>query len=124
MFAGVCSAHELEKYDMVIAQAEGWPTEVDWRVFIERVIDLRDYLQRIIDDVDEDWQPVQRGNSDHRDRRPISLPLAEDAQALADRPRKESVLWKSLMNDIACHGSLHVAGVLGQYENFNTRLPG
>ena len=107
---------------MVIALAEGWPTEVDWGVFIQRVIGLRDYLQRIIDDVDDDWQRVQDESGHPANHQ--QLPLVEDPQVLSDRPRKESVLWKSLMNDIARGGSLHVAGISGQYENFETRLPG
>lgn len=122
VFAGVCSAHDLEKYDMGIALAEGWPTEVDWRVFIQRVVDLSGYIQSIIDDVDEEWRPLQTD-----DTMPVEhqqLRLVEDPQLLAHRPRKESVLWKSLMNTIARRGSLHTAGILGQYGNFGKLLPG
>lgn len=122
VFAGVCSAHEVEKYDMVVALAEGWPTDIDWRVFIQRVIALRSYLQSITDDVDEDWQPVAGTNTEAVDHQQI--PLVEKPQVLAARPRKESVIWKRIVNDVARRGTLHMAGTLGQYGNFDRVLPG
>ena len=107
---------------MVMALAEGWPTNVDWKIFIKRVIALQSYLQRIIDDVDEDWQPVAGANTETIGHEQI--PLVEDPQVLAARPRKESVIWKRLVNDIARHGRLHMAGALGQYGSFDRTLPG
>ena len=122
VFAGVCSAHELEKYDMVMALAEDWPTSVDWTVFITRIIALQSYLQRIVDDVDEEWQPEVDADEETINHQQISL--VENPQALAARPRKESVIWKRLVNDIARRGRLHMAGALGQYGNFDRVLPG
>ena len=122
VFAAVCSAHEFENYEITIALAEGWPTDVDWRVFIQRVIALRGYLRRIIDDVDEDWQPVS--NTDAIPAKHHQTPLMEDPQVLVDRPRKESVVWKRLINDIARRGRLHMAAPLEHYVNFDKCLPG
>ena len=122
MFAAVCAAHELEKYDMVIALAEDWPTDVDWKVFIQRVIALRGYLQSIIDDVDEDWKPVSHTDSNSVNYHQI--PLVENPHVLVDRPRKESVVWKRLVNGIARRGRLHISGPLEHYGDFDKSLPG
>ena len=122
VFAAVCSAHEFENYKITIALAEGWPTDVDWRVFIQRVIALQAYLQSIIDDVDEDWKLAPDTGPNPGNHREILL--VENPQLLVDRPRKESVVWKAIVNDIARRGRLHISGPLVHYGDFDRCQPG
>lgn len=121
VFSAVCARHDFEKTELVIALAEGWPTHINWEGFIKRVIDVGPELQRIINDVDEDWQPLKDGAKPIKH---VKQPLDEDPQALAERPRKESFLWKSIVNDITARGSLAMAGINGQYMDFDKKLPG
>ena len=122
VFSDVCVRHNVEKTDSVIGAAEGWPRNVDWEVFIQRVIKLQPQLQRIVDDVDEEWQPP----NDDSTKRVVheQKSLDEDPQALAKRPRKESFLWKSLVNSVARRGALYVSGINGQMDEYEKRLPG
>ena len=106
---------------MVLAAAQGWPLRVNWSLFIRRVIDLRPQLQRIIDDVDEEWQPRDR-SADIPKR--VKLSVDEDLEALSKRPRKESWVWKSFINDVITKGPLYAVGIDGQWGNFERKLPG
>lgn len=121
-FSSVCSTHDAEKTDLVLAEVNGWPKDVDWKVFIQRAITLRPQLQRIIDDVDEDWRPPLHNGSELPKRE--EQPLEEIPEALAKRPRKESRIWKSLVNDILSNGYVFMTGVLGQWSDFENKLPG
>ena len=121
VFSHVCARHEAEKTDPVLAAAQGWPLEVNWALFIRRVIGLRPQFQRIIDDVDEEWQP--RHTIAAIPKR-VKLSVVEDLQALMKRPRKESWVWKSFINDVISKGPLYAAGIDGQWGNFERKLPG
>ena len=107
---------------MVIAEAQGWPTNVDWELFIYRAVDLGPQLQRIIDDVDENWQPLPDDAPEPPKREKQSL--KEVPELLAKRPRKESRIWKSLVNDILNNGHVFMSGVNGQWSDFENKLPG
>ena len=106
----------------MVALAEGWPRDIDWECMIERVFAIRPELQRLVDDVDEEWQPAYDENAEavvHK-----LQCLQEDPEALAARPRKENILWKSVTNDIIRYGSLYMSGLTGQFRALEKKLPG
>lgn len=121
-FSDVCAAHRAEMSDIAMIQNKGWPKDIDWELFVHRAIHLRTQLERIIMDIDEDWQP-HRGDSPPKPPR-VKLSLVEDLDALAHRPRKESWVWKSLINDVISDGPLYTVGINGQWGNFERKLPG
>ena len=121
-FAAVCYQHEQEVGQEVNLPAYnptpgGWPLVIDWQVFIARVIGAQVHLQRILDDVDENWSP-------NREHPRVPRDLREDSNRLALRPRKESYFWKAITNDILKHGSRYVFGVKGQMMTYERTKPG
>ena len=74
--SSVCYLHEKEldreldplAYDPVLG---GWPENIDWQEIPHRVIRLQDYLQRIVEDTDHEWQTSSRSKRTVR-------PLEED----------------------------------------------
>ena len=122
LMSAICHLHERETHrevNMVAYHAPpaGWPTVIDWKTFPERVLWIKEHLQRMINDIDEEWQ---RSNSPKRKVKPLD----EDAHKLILRPRKENYFWKSITNDIIRHGFRHVDKIDGRMEIVYTTKPG
>lgn len=118
----VCYRHEHERdqeldplaYDPT---AWGWPETINWNAIPQRVVCLKDHLQRIIDDVDEEWQNASRLGR-------TTGPLSEDPDLLTIRPRKENFFWKAITNDIIVHGLRYIKDLGGQTEIYKRTKPG
>lgn len=118
----VCSLHERERdrelhplaYDPT---AWGWPETIKWRRIPQRVVSLVDHIQRIVDDVDEEWQTSSQFKR-------IERSLEEDANLLVVRPRKENFFWKAITNDVIAHGLRYIKDLGGQTEIYKRTKPG
>ena len=120
--SAVCHRHEQEldqeldplAYDPAPG---GWPESIDWNAIPRRVVAMKDYLQRIADDVDEEWQKPLLS------KRPVRS-LEEDCASLLTRPRTESFFWKAITNEIIVHGFRYVKDLDGQTEIYKRTKPG
>lgn len=74
-----------------------------------RVEALRDHLQAIVDDVDEDFVPDG---------------ARMDAEDDEHRPRKHSEFWQYVRKSVKEHGSRKAAGIREQLGNFSKTQPG
>ena len=120
-FTSVCHLHEREldreihpdSYDPI---TRGWPQIIDWKMIPHRVLLLREYLQGIIDDIDQQWTYPSSCK--------LTRSLDEDPKQLRLHPRTESYFWKAITNDIIRFGHHHVWGIDGQTATFERTQPG
>ena len=105
-----------------LARKCGWPTYIDWAALSQRVYALQEWLQRIVDDVDEDFLP---GNERIVE---VDTPEEDDAKddvkLLATRPRKGSAFWREVVRSVRRTGSMRATGVGGQMATFSKTQPG
>ena len=122
VISAVCHRHERELDQELDPLAynptlRGWPEIIDWKAIPHRVISMKDSLQRIADDVDEEWQ-----------RSPLSKrhvkSLEEDSALLTTHPRTESFFWKAITNEIIVNGLRYVKDLDGQTEIYKRTKPG
>ncbi|KAH9924827.1 RTC4-like domain-containing protein [Amylocystis lapponica] len=113
-FVGVCQRHRFESHQVPHAQQMGWPVEIDWERVGPRVEALRDQLEEIVRDVDEEFLPgAHRRDEDE-----------EDEDRYAGCPRKGSIFWRDVVKSVRKTGSRQTAGVRGQFASFSKTQPG
>ena len=120
--SAVCHRHEQELDQELDPLAynpalRGWPEIIDWKAIPHRVVSMKDVLQRIADDVDEEWQSPPLA------RRHVKS-LEENPALLTTRPRTESFFWKAITNDIVKNGLRYVKDLDGQTEIYKRTKPG
>lgn len=120
-FTAVCQQHEKEvdretHPDMYDPIPGNWPQVIDWKAIPDRVRSFKDYLQRIIYDVDNHW--IYPSSCQ------LARPLNEDPEQLALHPRIHSYFWKAMTNDIILFGQRYVWGIDGQTTTFARTQPG
>ena len=122
VMSAVCYLHEKEldreldplAYDPALG---GWPESIDWKKIPHRVIRMQECLQRIVEDIDHEWQTSSPSKRTVR-------PLEEDLDLLAIHPRTESYFWKGITNDIIVHGLRYIKDLDGQTEIYKRTKPG
>lgn len=122
VISDVCHRHEQERdreldplaYDPAPG---GWPESIDWKAIPHRVASLTDYIQRIVDDIDNEWQRPLLS------KRAVKS-LDENRDLLAIHPRTESYFWKAITNDVIVHGSRYIHDLDGQTEIYKRTKPG
>ena len=106
----VCQRHRFERNWVPRARKRGWPTTIDWNALSGRIVRLRNHLQAIVDDVDEEFAPEVSG-------------VVAGASG-SGRPRKENKFWEEVVKNVKQQGSRWTTGVRGQFQHFNKTQPG
>lgn len=103
-FIAVCQRHRFESQILPEAEQKGWPKTIDWAKVGGRVEAMRDSLQTLINDRDDNdggeffWA--------------------------TGGPRSKCVFWRDVLSEVKQKGSRAVAGVRGQFANFEKTQPG
>jgi hypothetical protein len=92
------------------AEKKGWPKVIEWTELGERVQKMEGELWTLIEDPGDD-NSNDEAAEDRRNRR-------------RNGPRSKCVFWKEVMKEIKNKGSRAVAGVRGQFANFEKTQPG
>lgn len=112
-FVTVCQRHRFESEILPEAETKGWPKTIDWEELGERIARMKWDLQIIIDD------PGDAG---------INLEGEEEQDLMTSfvgkGPRVKCVFWREAVKAIKTRGSRAVAGVKGQYLDFEKIQPG
>ncbi|KAI0741663.1 RTC4-like domain-containing protein [Daedaleopsis nitida] len=106
-YVAVCQRHRFERNWIPRARDKGWPTKIRWEKLAKRITRLKDVLQAIVDDVDEDFAPA----------------LSRESGS-SRRARKENEFWQEAVINVRQHGSRQTAGARGQFMHFNKTQPG
>ncbi|TCD71775.1 hypothetical protein EIP91_003118 [Steccherinum ochraceum] len=126
VYAHVCARHAFEAEHIPEAEKNGWPTSIQWSELRDRVGKLRDQLQAIIEDVDEEFDP-KRQKAEDMETITEETELGEneeDEELQLVRPRKGSVFWRDVVQNVKKEGSRQASGVRGQFSNFEKTQPG
>lgn len=108
-FIAVCQRHRFETKILPEAEAKGWPKSIEWTKLEGRVSRMKDILQRLIED------PVLESDDDDDD-------IFGDAEPRG--PKAGCIFWKEVIKEVKQKGSRAVAGVRGQFANFEKTQPG
>ncbi|KAJ3555497.1 hypothetical protein NM688_g2547 [Phlebia brevispora] len=120
VFVSVCQRHRFESVQIPLAKKRGWPTHIDWTGLGGRVRRLRNKLQRIVDDVDEDCLQRQAEDDEEGDEKDA----ADDLELLETCPRKGSAFWKEVIKAFRKKGGRQASSVRGQMTSFSKTQPG
>lgn len=86
---------------------------------------MRYYLQRIVDDVDEDFLPGhERQRHDDEADENLALDAEDDEDLLETRPRKGSAFWREVVRSVKKKGARKAAGMRAQMTSFAKTQPG
>ncbi|GJE91289.1 hypothetical protein PsYK624_074380 [Phanerochaete sordida] len=124
VFVNVCQRHRFESHQIPLAQRRGWPTRIDWAKLAMRVRQLKHHLQRIVDDVDEEFIPGNERSADDSETDDLDADAVDDKNLLTSRPRKGSAFWKEVVKSVRKKGARKAAGVRGQMTSFTKTQPG
>lgn len=121
-FVTVCQRHRFESQILPEAEKKGWPKTIEWNKVANRVMRMKNVLRTIIEDpgdndvgrteeVEDDWE-VPHGN-----KRTSKFRKQKG-------PKANSIFWNEVIQEIKAKGSRAVAGVRGQFANFEKAQPG
>ncbi|KAJ6553954.1 RTC4-like domain-containing protein, partial [Mycena vulgaris] len=109
VFAAVCHRHALESETIPEAEAQGWPTNINWEALKVRVLEMENDLEQILADRDDEEKETQRYEFQ---------PESEKT------PRMRCVFWEDLLRALKAEGPKSVKGLQAQFTNFEKTQPG
>jgi hypothetical protein len=107
IFISVCQRHRFENEILPEAEKRRWPKSIEWGKVRGRVEKMKGFLKSLIT------------NSGHKD--PDEKYSDFEGRKL---PRDMSFFWQEVMKEVERKGSRFVAGVQGQFANFEKTQPG
>lgn len=107
VFITVCQRHRFETQILPEAEAKGWPKSIEWTKLEGRVSAMKDILKELIED------PAVELDADDPDD------IFGDSS-----PKTKCIFWKEVIKEVKQKGSRAVAGVRGQFANFEKTQPG
>jgi hypothetical protein len=110
VYVAVCKRHRFESHQVPLANAKGWPTQIDFSVLKDRVEALRDDLEALI------LNRYPNTPSDDSDD--------SSSNGSGIHPRSKSVFWRELIRDVKAKGTRAMASAKGQFANFDKLQPG
>lgn len=117
VFVTVCQRHRFESQILPEAERKGWPKTIEWMKVANRVMKMKNVLQALIDDpgdsnmgerIEDDWE----------------IPFSDKRTRKQKGPKANSIFWNEVIQEIKEKGSRVVAGVRGQFANFEKAQPG
>ncbi|KIM88166.1 hypothetical protein PILCRDRAFT_814082 [Piloderma croceum F 1598] len=110
-FIAVCQRHRFESVKLPEAERKKWPLVIKFEEVRRRVERMKDSLEAIILDKDEngwDSDSDEDGTDEEKEK----------------GPRGKSVFWKEIVKEVKKKGSRAVVGVSGQFASFEKTQPG
>ena len=107
----MCQRHRFESETLPEAERKGWPKVIEWTALGERVQKMKKELQALIDDPGDE---IESGDE---------CKVEDDGDG-EQGPRSKCVFWKEVIKEVKKKGSRAVAGVRGQFANFEKTQPG
>ncbi|KAJ6467946.1 RTC4-like domain-containing protein, partial [Mycena vulgaris] len=90
----VCHRHALESETIPEAEAQGWPTNINWEALKVRVLEMENDLEQIL------------------------------ADRVRKTPRMRCIFWEDLLRALKAEGPKSVKGLQAQFTNFEKTQPG
>lgn len=115
VFIGVCQRHRFESETLPEGERRGWPKVIKWKDLGGRIEGMKDELAALIADGKNDVEMSNSGNKGKQH---------DESEETEGGPRSRSVFWQEVMEDVKKKGSRAVAGVRGQFANFEKSQPG
>jgi hypothetical protein len=106
LYVLVCERHKFESKWMPTAQAQGWPTHIDFVDVRHRVEGLQSHLQSIVDSIIESQSGVTSKAS------------------ASGRKYSRSTFWEDIMGSRRGMGAKAADGVNAQFSSFEKTRPG
>lgn len=127
IFVTVCQRHRFESQILPEAERKGWPKKIEWSKVANRILKMRSILQAIIEDSDKTKAGGGVGWSESDDEDGWEIPFRNmKSKKTRDQrgPRASSIFWNEVIQEIKTNGLRVVAGVRGQFANFEKAQPG
>ncbi len=123
VFVTACQRHRFESQILPEAKRKGWPKTVDWKAVAKRVINMKAALEALVDDPGDMVKRDVSGIRDaEREKDEWEVPYGKGRRK--NGPKENSIFWNEVMEEVKQKGSRAVAGVRGQFENFEKAQPG
>ena len=122
VFVTACQRHRFESQILPEAERKGWPKTVDWKAVAKRVVYMKAALEALVDDPgDMAKGPIRDVGREEEDE--WEVPYGQGKRK-NNGPKGDSIFWNEVMEEVKQKGSRAVAGVRGQFENFEKAQPG
>jgi hypothetical protein len=120
VFVTACQRHRFESQILPEAERKGWPKTVDWKAVAKRVVNMKAALEALVNDPGDVTKGTIRDPGREKDE--WEVPYGQEKRK--NGPKKNSIFWNEVMEEVKQKGSRAVAGVRGQFENFEKAQPG
>ncbi|KAF8998612.1 RTC4-like domain-containing protein [Cyathus striatus] len=107
VFGVVCQRHRFESQVLPLAEANGWPQEIDWQSLPKRIQKMKSHLNALIRDT-------------HKSQKECTIKSAR----CTPTPRSKCIFWIEIMEQIKKKGSRAVSGMREQFATFEKTQPG
>ena len=126
IFVTVCQRHRFESQILPEAERKRWPKKIEWSKVANRIMKMRSVLHAIIEDPGETKAGGGVGWSEEdEDGWEIPFRNMKSNKVRKQRgPRASSIFWNEVIQEIKANGLRVVAGVRGQFANFEKAQPG
>jgi hypothetical protein len=125
VFVTVCQRHRFESQILPEAEKKGWPKAIEWSKVADRITKMRNVLRMLIEDPgDSDSGGVGR-TEEVEDEWEIPFRDKKTTEIRKQKgPKANCIFWNEVIQEIKVKGSRVVAGVRGQFANFEKAQPG
>lgn len=123
-FVTVCQRHRFESQILPEAEKKGWPKTIKWNKVANRVMNMKNVLQALIEDPGDGNRGVAWSEGVEDDREILFCNKKTNETQKQKGPKANSIFWNEVIQEIKEKGSRVVAGVRGQFANFEKAQPG
>jgi len=120
VFVTACQRHRFESQILPEAERKGWPKTVDWKAVANRVLNMKAALEALVNDSGD----MAKGAIRDAGREEDEWEVPYGRRKRKNGPKESSIFWNEVMEEVKQKGSRAVAGVRGQFENFEKAQPG
>jgi hypothetical protein len=107
VYISVCQRHNFETEVLPEAEEKGWPKAIDWDALRERVDDMREVLQELIED-----RVIPKAEDEGE------WCLDPDVDKGEEMRRDACIFWTEILEEVRAKGAKVVAGFQGQFASF------
>jgi hypothetical protein len=124
VFVTVCQRHRFESQILPEAEMKGWPKTIEWNKVANRIMQMRNALRMLIED-SGDSNAGYVGWTKEAEDWEVPFPNKRTTEIRKKKgPKANSIFWNEVIQEIKEKGSRVVAGVRGQFANFEKAQPG
>lgn len=124
VFVTVCQRHRFESQILPEAEMKGWPKTIEWPEVANRVLRMKDVLRSLIEDPGESNEGDIGQAEKVEDDWEVLFSVKKTEVKKRKGPKANCIFWNEVIQEIKEKGSRVVAGVRGQFANFEKAQPG